>query len=246
MTASHGAPAEGLTGDRFVVFLQNHDQVGNRASGERLNVLLGSEAKQRLAASLLLLSPYVPLLFMGEEYGEENPFPFFCSFQAPELIEAVSTSAASSNLPIPTTGRRCPTRLRKPRSLRPRLTWSWPEGTFRAGLSAVVSRPAGRSPTMAGPARFRDTGPPGSRSGAGRGLHARARSRRGEADRMRALFNLGEQPARSARTRPSRAARVLFSSESPRMRWIAPRGGMAAIAVALGMCRVFDLNSSVI
>ena len=79
----HGAPAEGLSGDRFVVCLQNHDQVGNRASGDRLNTLLGSPAKQRLAASLLLLSPYLPLLFMGEEYGEENPFPFFCSFGDP-------------------------------------------------------------------------------------------------------------------------------------------------------------------
>ena len=73
----HGAPPEGLSGDHFVVCLQNHDQVGNRARGDRLSSLLHNPAKQRLASSLLLLSPYLPLIFMGEEYGEENPFPFF-------------------------------------------------------------------------------------------------------------------------------------------------------------------------
>ncbi|HZU37655.1 MAG TPA: malto-oligosyltrehalose trehalohydrolase, partial [Gemmataceae bacterium] len=69
----HGAVPEGLSGDRFVVALQNHDQVGNRARGDRLITLLDDPAKQRLATSLLLLSPYLPLLFMGEEYGEDRP-----------------------------------------------------------------------------------------------------------------------------------------------------------------------------
>src|SRR6185437_5776055 len=85
----HGAPPEGLAGDRFVVCLQNHEQVGNRACGDRLLSLLDKPAQQRLASSLLLLSPYLPLLFMGEEYGEDNPFPFFCSFGDAHLIEAV-------------------------------------------------------------------------------------------------------------------------------------------------------------
>ena len=86
----HGASAEGLSGKRFIVCLQNHDQVGNRASGDRLNTLLEFARAQRLAASYLLLSPYLPLLFMGEEYGEESPFPYFCSFRAEELQKAVS------------------------------------------------------------------------------------------------------------------------------------------------------------
>src|SRR5262249_29651900 len=68
-----GAPAGGLPGDRFVVSIQNHDQVGNRARGDRLSALLDWPAR-RLAASLLLLAPHLPLLFMGEEYGEDNPF----------------------------------------------------------------------------------------------------------------------------------------------------------------------------
>lgn len=72
--------------DSSVVF--NHDQVGNRAAGERLGTLISPPA-QRMAATLLLLAPYLPLLFMGEEYGEEQPFQFFCSFDGAELIEAV-------------------------------------------------------------------------------------------------------------------------------------------------------------
>ncbi|MBN1395526.1 MAG: malto-oligosyltrehalose trehalohydrolase [Pirellulales bacterium] len=73
---------------RFVVSVQNHDQVGNRALGERLNALL-PPAAQRLACGLLMVSPCVPLLWMGEEYGETRPFPFFSSFGDPDLIEAV-------------------------------------------------------------------------------------------------------------------------------------------------------------
>ncbi|KAA2243633.1 malto-oligosyltrehalose trehalohydrolase [Chitinophaga agrisoli] len=73
---------------RFVTFIQNHDQIGNRMLGERLGVLLPFEA-QKLSAAALLLSPFVPLLFMGEEYGEKNPFPFFCSFEDADLVQAV-------------------------------------------------------------------------------------------------------------------------------------------------------------
>jgi maltooligosyltrehalose trehalohydrolase len=84
----HGAPAGDVPADRFVVCVQNHDQVGNRACGERLSALIPFE-RQKLAASLLLLSPYVPLLFMGEEYGETRPFLYFVSHGDPELVEAV-------------------------------------------------------------------------------------------------------------------------------------------------------------
>jgi maltooligosyltrehalose trehalohydrolase len=64
---------------RLIVFSQNHDQVGNRLLGERLTVLAGQEAG-KLAAGLVLLSPYGPLLFMGEEYGETAPFNFFVDY----------------------------------------------------------------------------------------------------------------------------------------------------------------------
>src|SRR5204863_6298390 len=85
---THGAPSGGLPGDRFVVSVQNHDQVGNRARGDRLAALVPPPAR-RLAAGLLLLSPHLPLLFMGEEYGEDRPFLFFCSFGDAALVEAV-------------------------------------------------------------------------------------------------------------------------------------------------------------
>ncbi len=84
----HGAPSSGLPRDRFVVAIQNHDQIGNRAGGERLSMLV-SPAQLRFAAALLLLSPYVPLLFMGEEYGETHPFLYFVSHGDPRLIDAV-------------------------------------------------------------------------------------------------------------------------------------------------------------
>jgi len=83
-----GLPPDNLPYSRFVVFAQNHDQVGNRMLGERLSALLPFEAL-KLSAAVMLLSPFVPLLFMGEEYGETNPFLFFCSFEDPGLINAV-------------------------------------------------------------------------------------------------------------------------------------------------------------
>ena len=85
---AHGAPATGVPRNRFVVCIQNHDQVGNRAFGDRIATVAGL-SKSRLAAALLLLSPYVPLLFMGEEYGETNPFQYFVSHGDPQLVEAV-------------------------------------------------------------------------------------------------------------------------------------------------------------
>jgi maltooligosyltrehalose trehalohydrolase len=85
---THGRSASHLPSDRFVVCIQNHDQVGNRATGERLSALVPAETL-RLGAAVLLLSPYVPLLFMGEEYGEVNPFLYFVSHGDSALVEAV-------------------------------------------------------------------------------------------------------------------------------------------------------------
>lgn len=83
-----GASSAGVPGNRFVVFNQNHDQVGNRVRGERLSLLVDFD-RLKLAAAALLLSPYVPMLFMGEEYGEENPFYYFVSHGEERLIAAV-------------------------------------------------------------------------------------------------------------------------------------------------------------
>jgi maltooligosyltrehalose trehalohydrolase len=80
----HGASSAGVRGDRFVVFNQNHDQIGNRILGERLSLLVDAE-HLKVAAAALLLAPYVPLLFMGEEYGERAPFLFFADYGDPEV-----------------------------------------------------------------------------------------------------------------------------------------------------------------
>jgi len=74
--------------DQFVVCTQNHDQVGNRMTGDRLSSLVSYE-QAKLAAGVILLSPFLPLLFIGEEYGESQPFQYFTSHGDPELIQAV-------------------------------------------------------------------------------------------------------------------------------------------------------------
>jgi len=84
----HGNRPPDARRSQFVVCNQNHDQVGNRALGERLSQLVSSEGL-KLAAGVTLLSPFVPLLFMGEEYGEIAPFQYFTSHGDPELGEAV-------------------------------------------------------------------------------------------------------------------------------------------------------------
>jgi len=87
---SHGRSSRHLPAHQFVVFAQNHDQVGNRMRGERLSGLVSFEAL-KLAAGAVLTSPFIPLLFMGEEYGEESPFAYFVDHADPALIEAVRT-----------------------------------------------------------------------------------------------------------------------------------------------------------
>jgi maltooligosyltrehalose trehalohydrolase len=79
----HGASARELAPERFVVYSQNHDQVGNRALGDRL-----PSGARALAAMWVLLSPFTPMLFMGEEYGEERPFQFFTDHIDPFIADA--------------------------------------------------------------------------------------------------------------------------------------------------------------
>jgi maltooligosyltrehalose trehalohydrolase len=89
----HGAPSGALSPERFVVFSQNHDQVGNRPRGDRLFSLVSPE-QARLAAALVLLSPDIPLLFMGEEYGETAPFPYFVDHSDEKLNQSIREGRA--------------------------------------------------------------------------------------------------------------------------------------------------------
>jgi len=85
---SHGNSSKFIPGEQLIVYAQNHDQVGNRMLGERLTNLV-SLAALKLSAAMTILSPYVPLLFMGEEYGEESPFLYFIDHGDQNLVQAV-------------------------------------------------------------------------------------------------------------------------------------------------------------
>ncbi len=85
---SFGLPTEGKPGDKFVVYTQNHDQVGNRPDGRRLSQML-TRPQLQLAAALSLLSQNIPLIFMGEEYAEKSPFFYFIHHTDPILVKAV-------------------------------------------------------------------------------------------------------------------------------------------------------------
>ncbi|HWL07445.1 MAG TPA: malto-oligosyltrehalose trehalohydrolase [Planctomicrobium sp.] len=130
----HGGPVKDRDRSHFVVCLQNHDQIGNRAKGDRPAMFL-SEAQQRLACGLFLISPCIPLVFMGSEYGERNPFPFFCSFSDSNLTEAVRRGRRTEfeNLGFQW-GTEIPDPAAPETYCSAKLSWSWPEGAFSAGL----------------------------------------------------------------------------------------------------------------
>jgi len=85
----HGREVEDLPRTRFLGYLQNHDQIGNRAVGERSSALMSADAL-RVAAALVLAGPFVPMLFQGEEWGASTPFRYFTDHQDPALAKAVS------------------------------------------------------------------------------------------------------------------------------------------------------------
>ena len=130
----HGSRVGEMDRTRFVVCVQNHDQVGNRARGDRLGTIV-APASQRLACGLLLLSPCVPLLFMGEEYGEERPFPFFCSFDDPAIVEAVRRGRRQEFAAL---AFRWGTDIPDPQApetfAAAKLGWAWSEGSSHALL----------------------------------------------------------------------------------------------------------------
>ena len=90
----HGRKALGLSGHHFLAYSQNHDQVGNRANGERLSQQL-SPGHQKIAAALVLTSPFVPMLFMGEEFSASTPFQYFTNHQDEKLGHSVSEGRRS-------------------------------------------------------------------------------------------------------------------------------------------------------
>ena len=86
---NHGRPVVGLPGYRFLGYIQNHDQVGNRAKGDRIGQIV-SPGRAKIAAALVLSSPFVPMLFQGEEFAASTPFQYFTSFEDAEIGRLVS------------------------------------------------------------------------------------------------------------------------------------------------------------
>jgi maltooligosyltrehalose trehalohydrolase len=86
---NHGRQIVGLSGHRFIGFVQNHDQVGNRAQGERVSHEAGV-GRAKIAAALVLTAPFVPMLFQGEEFGASAPFLYFTDYDDPELGRMIS------------------------------------------------------------------------------------------------------------------------------------------------------------
>ncbi len=86
---NHGRPADGVVGHAFVGYVQNHDQIGNRARGERVSHLLGTP-RAKVAAGIMMTAPFVPMIFQGQEWAASAPFPYFADHRDdPELADAV-------------------------------------------------------------------------------------------------------------------------------------------------------------
>jgi len=126
----HGAPVNDRDRTRFVVAVQNHDQVGNRALGDRPATRI-SPAAQRLMCGLLIISPCIPLLFMGQEYGETHPFPFFCSFLDEHLVDAVRQGRRREFASLGFQwGEQIPDPQAESTFQSAKLSWNWSEETF--------------------------------------------------------------------------------------------------------------------
>jgi len=85
----HGRPTGNLSQHKFLGYIQNHDQIGNRAIGDRIHEIVGIE-RAKIAAALVLLSPFVPMLFQGEEWAASTPFQYFADHEDPEMAKLVS------------------------------------------------------------------------------------------------------------------------------------------------------------
>jgi maltooligosyltrehalose trehalohydrolase len=180
--------------------------------------LLGTPAKQRLAACLMLLSPHLPLLFMGEEYGEARPFPFFCSFCGEELIQAVREGRKREFADFMTDGETVPDPHATDTFRSAVLSWSWPDGSNHAGLrnlyrdllAARRAWPALRDFTRRSAKLLpnEDVGPVLELIRGGVSSQA--------GTTLRALFNLSD--AAQPIPRPAAGETLLFSSEAGRYR----------------------------
>ena len=215
----HGAPVpEDVGGERFIVCIQNHDQIGNRAAGDRLSTLLGHPAKQRLAATLMLFSPHLPMLFMGDEYGETNPFPFFCSFNGAELTESVKDGRKREFDGLLDVDEAIPDPTAVETFDSARLKWEWPQGSIYGGLRTLYQdllHARRRWPTLQDYTK-RTATLLADESGATVLELVRGKPGATPHELLTVYFNLGDNVAPLARRNPHDVEAILFSSEASR------------------------------
>jgi maltooligosyltrehalose trehalohydrolase len=95
---NHGRPVQDLSAHRFLGYIQNHDQVGNRALGDRLPAIVGTRLS-RVAAAMVLTAPFVPMIFQGEEFAASSPFLYFADHSDPALRKAVTEGRRREHAP---------------------------------------------------------------------------------------------------------------------------------------------------
>lgn len=224
----HGRePADASPRD-FVTYLQNHDQVGNRPAGDRLDETVDLEA-HKVGAAVVLLSPFIPLLFMGEEYGERAPFPYFVSHRDPELLEMVRRGRASeleafgwSQGPRDPADPACYASAK----LDPELRREEPHATLEAWYRELLAVRS-RVPALGTGGEW-----PEEASGEPARSEVRLRRRGGDSDVL-ALFHFGGVTGRTPVPLPRGRWRLLLDSSAPR--WGGPGRGVPDSLVSEGV-----------
>ncbi|MDP8904349.1 MAG: malto-oligosyltrehalose trehalohydrolase [Chloroflexota bacterium] len=143
----HGRPVDGMTRRRFLAYAQNHDQVGNRAAGERLSQLVGPR-ELRVAAALVVLGPQVPMLFAGEEWAASTPFQYFTDHTDEALGRAVTEGRTHEFEAFGWNPDVVPDPQSRTTFERSRLDWSEREGGRHAELLAWYRRLMGARRTI--------------------------------------------------------------------------------------------------
>jgi len=224
----HGRPPAGLPAERFLGYIQNHDQIGNRATGDRLSTLVSTE-QLRTAAALVLLSPFVPLLFQGEEWGTERPFQFFTSFPDEDLGRAVREGRRREFHAFGWSAEDVPDPQSPETFERSRLDWSEPERDEHATMLAwhreLITIRRAYPELVGGPLEAGDV----EFSEAERWL----RVRRG---RVLIVCNFGDEPIEAALTAPAPGAARLLAATSQ----ACSLGEDGAVVVAPGGLVVYE------
>jgi maltooligosyltrehalose trehalohydrolase len=134
---NHGRPVVALPADRFLGYIQNHDQVGNRAQGERLSHVVDI-GRTKIGAAMVLLSPFVPMLFAGEEFAASSPFQYFTNLQDRELGRLVSEGRRKEFVAFGWSPEEVPDPQARETFLRSKLQWEELDQGVHGGMHAEM------------------------------------------------------------------------------------------------------------